>query len=106
MLTIHIGMSMVSARREFERALANSVVVSKRSSVKVRMEKFVTRAKWVMILSFLASLLLVIFAYTLGVCEECRKRSAWAVLPVMTLLCCVWIFRAMVVSILASRANR
>jgi hypothetical protein len=96
---------MFTARKQLARAMANSVVISKRASVKLRMEKFVAHAKKVMLISFLYTAAVGLFMLVVGVCQSCWT-SIWVYLPIFFLLSNVYQNRSAVVSLRTSYRHR
>ena len=105
-IDLHLFLSVRTSRRHFHRALANSMMVSKRASVKGRMEKFVKRANRVMIASLVFTTFLVMLTIVFAACRECWGPALFCFIPLLTLICGGWIIRAMIVSIQASSRNR
>lgn len=105
-VAMHMIVAIITARRQLERALANSAIVSKRASVRVRLEKFIVRAKTVWLMSLFATLIAATFCGVLAFCLECRHQGSWVITPVQMGFCGFWLFRGMLISIQASAHNR
>jgi hypothetical protein len=105
LVDVHIGISMATTRKQLERALANSAVLSKRASVKIRVEKFVAHAKKVMMTSFIYCGLVGTFMLVLGVCQPCW-RAIWLCVPVFFVISTSYLTRSMTVSISSSWKHR
>ena len=82
------------------------MVVSKRISVRNRMEKFAGRAKRVMFTSLFGMIFFSIANFVIGACVTCRNDSVWAMLPVMLLAMSGWLIRAGAISVHVSQVNR
>jgi hypothetical protein len=93
---------MFTTRKQLERALANSKVVSKRASVRVRVEHFVQHAMRTMGLATIGMFVVAATVVIMTICDHCRKTSLWFIMPILTMICSGWIFRSMLISLRAS----
>jgi len=85
--------------------MMTSAMVSKRSSVKVRVEKFFRRAKRVMAITFVICATLELVPLIFASCKPCWN-FLWLWAPSMSIVVAIWTFRAVIISAKFSLSTR
>lgn len=88
-----------------QNALITSAMVSRRSSVKVRVEKFVKRATRTMLGTFIVTVALFVVPVIMVICRSCW-REIWIYCPIYSIVCSLWIVRAIFISTQYSQRNQ
>jgi hypothetical protein len=96
--------SLRSASKDLLNAITNTTV-SRRASMKVRVENFFRKATRIMWLAFAVIVQFVVLNLIFGACFECTKY-AWVVVPLSLGNCGLWLERNIIMSIQTSWKNR